>query len=162
MTALKQNEITKSSQFYENLYHEFFSDLKNAKHLMTQYYKIREIARIQSLVVSDYKKVWWLLQKDPNFSSEELKQMSGNYQSILERSLENTDLLIYVISTFSVSMTESERIKLISDVETKVKENLKVLQHYNFHNGLISLQRAKSAVQREHLKSLYELKPLNQ
>jgi len=162
MTARKLNEISRSSHFYNQLYEEYFAELKNAKHMITQYHKIREIARIQSLVVTEYQKVWWLLQKDPNFSAGELRQMSHNYQDILESSLMNTDLLIHVISSYSSSMTDGQRLKLIRNVETKVYKNFKVLQHYNRHNGLISLQRAHTSQQQKHIKLLYGLKPINQ
>src|SRR5690606_25685000 len=49
MTALKLNEITKTSHFYNTLYEEYFAELKSAKHMTTQYHKIREITRIQSI-----------------------------------------------------------------------------------------------------------------
>jgi len=162
MTALKLNEITKTSHFYNTLYEEYFAELKSAKHMTTQYHKIREITRIQSLVVSDYQKTWWLLRKDPHFTAEEIKQMSFNYDSILENSLQNTDLIVHIISSFSTSMTDGQRLKLISYVEAKVQKNYKILRHYNFHNGLISLQRANTAAERNHIKTLYELHPINQ
>src|SRR5690606_36230723 len=139
MTAMRLNEITKTSNFYNTLYEEYFAELKDAKHMINQYRQIREITRIQSMVVSEYQKVWWLLQKDPNFSAAELDQMSQDYQGILENSLKNTDLLIHIISSFSASMTDGQRLKLIKNVEAKVQKNFKVLRHYNFHNCLISL-----------------------
>lgn len=130
--------------------------------MITQYQKTREIIRIQCLVVSEYQKTWWLLQKDPSFSTGEIKQMCRNYQCILEDSLTNTALLIHILSSFSSSMTDRQRLKLISNAEAKVYKNFKVLQHYNFHNGLISLQRANTATQRNHIKLLYGLNHINQ
>lgn len=161
MTALKLNEISKASNFYSTLYEEYFAELKDAKHMINQYRQIREITRIQSLVVSEYQKVWWLLQKDPNFSAPELEQMSQDYQGILENSLKNTDLLIHIISSFSAHMTDGQRLKLIKNVEAKVQKNFRVLRHYNLHNCLISLQRADSVGQKDHLEKIYGLKSLN-
>lgn len=132
-------------------------NIKMEKHMSNQYLQIREITRIQSLVISEYQKVWWLLQKDPNFSATELEQMSLYYQCILASSLTNIDLLIHVISSFATSMTDGQRLKLIKNIDSKIQKNSKVLRRYNIHNCLTSLQRANSIVQKDHLKRIYGL-----
>lgn len=125
--------------------------------MSNQYLQIREITRVQSLVISEYQKVWWLLQKDPNFSAAELEQMSLYYQYILASSLKNIDLLIHVISSFATSMTDGQRLKLIKNIDGKIQKNSKALRRYNIQNCLTSLQRANSIVQKDHLKRIYGL-----
>src|SRR5690606_2709403 len=131
MSMLKLNAINKASIFYNTFYKKYFAVLKDAKLLINQHRNIQEIIRIQSIVVSEYQKVWWLLQNDPNFSAIEINQMRRNYHTILESSLNNNTLLIHIISSLSVRMTYGLRVNLIKNVGAKVQENFKVLRHYH-------------------------------
>lgn len=159
MTELKLNEIFKWSDFYTTLYRKYYSEFKEVKHVIKQYNRIREITRMQGLLVSDYQKVWWLLQIDPNFSAEELLKMSRVYEGILNISLTNTDLLIHIISSFSASMSDNQRLEIINRVGDQIEKNYRDLQHFNRAYIFITLQRADSQSQLQHLKKIYEINP---
>lgn len=157
---LKLNSLIKWPAFYISRYREYLSEPREVRYVIEQHYRIREITNIQSVLVSDFHKVWRLLQMDPNFSVEDLTQMSKVYRNILDNSLKNTDLLIHIASSFSSPMSNGQRHRLINRVGDKIEKNYRDLKHANKYHIFISLQRADSKSQIQLLRRIYGIKPL--
>ena len=84
MAKLKLDEITDWVKKQRDLYKEYYDELKKVKAVIAYYFKIKEIAQKQVLIVEEYQKAWNLFQKDRHFTAAELYYMQKVYEGMLD------------------------------------------------------------------------------
>lgn len=157
MSQLDLADIRDWVQAQKDLYDGYFRELWQVKTAIADYHRIAEIIQRQEKIVAAYNQVWGRLKNDPHFSPEELANIETVYAGILQESGKNLDLLFLVIKSFSLQMTDEERMEIIDKAGTGMERNLSDLNRFNNQNILLSLQRGKEAGDIDLLKKLYGL-----
>ena len=91
MSKLKLEEIAHWTNKQRELYQQYFTELQTIKSVVSGFQRIRDISRKQALIVSEYQKVWHLIQQDEHFTSREKEYMGKVYQGILTTTVTNLD-----------------------------------------------------------------------
>ncbi|AGA80546.1 hypothetical protein Echvi_4362 [Echinicola vietnamensis DSM 17526] len=156
LNKLKLEEIAEWGERQKELYGDYYDGLWKVKSAIAQYQKVRDIARMQGRLVTEYQKAWRHITASGQFSASELRWMEKVYLGILDHSVRNLEQVLGVVSAFNMKMDDGERLALIDRVEKKVRFNLSDLMRFNERNLLIARQRshAKGAV--KTLKDIHD------
>ena len=157
MSKLKLEEIADWVKKQRDLYKEYYDELKKVKAVVSYYFKIKQLAEKNLQVVEAYQRMWVLLSKDQNFKAAELAYMKKVYESILDETAKNVELLSSVVKSFTLQMTDAERLALIDKAAARVDLNYSELLSFNRENKMLSLSRAKTQQDIDAVKALYGL-----
>lgn len=157
MSQLRLDEIREWVQAQKDLYSDYFQELWQVKTVISDYHRVAEVVQRQEQLLAAYDHAWGLLRNDPHFSPGELSHMSAVYGGILKESEKNLDLLLSVVQSFSVQMSDAERMAMVDRAAAGMDKNLNDLTRFNNQNTLLSLQRSKEAGDIDLLKKLYGL-----
>nr|WP_295924720.1 conjugal transfer protein TraI [uncultured Dyadobacter sp.] len=157
MAKLHLDEITDWVKKQRDLYKEYYEELKKVKAVIAYYFRIKQIADKQVLIVEQYQKAWSLFSNDKHFTAGELLYMQQVYTGILAESARNVDLLTLVVKSFTLQMTDAARLKIIDQAARQVDKVFDELETFNHENRLLSLTRAHSEQDAKWVKALYGL-----
>lgn len=157
MSKLKLEQIADWVKKQRDLYKEYYDELKKVKAVISYYFKIKQLAEKNLQVVEAYQRMWALLQKDPGFTADERKYMKKVYDSILDETAKNVELLSSVVKSFTLQMSDAERLALIDKAAARVDNNCSDLLSFNRENKMLSLSRAKTQQDIGAVKALYGL-----
>lgn len=143
MSELHLQEITGWVQQQKDLYGAYYNELWQVKTILTDYHRIKEIYQKQTLLLSEYKRAWNLLQQDKHFTVSEISYMSQVYSGILDATVQNINQLLSVVSSFTTQMSDAKRMEIINQAGNQVDENYNDLHQFNTQNGMLSLSRTK-------------------
>lgn len=157
LSKLKLREITDWTERQRDLYKGYFEELNKVKTIIGYYQRVRDIARKQAGLVEEYRRAWAMLRSDPRFTPGEVEYMAGVYQGILAATVENIDQLALVVRSFATSMSDAQRLEIITGVDSAVDGNLADLRRFNTENAMLSMQRAKSQAEVDRIRQWYGL-----
>lgn len=157
MAKLHLDEITDWVRKQRDLYKQYYDELRKVKAVVAYYFRIKQIASKQALIVEHYQKAWSLFSRDKHFTAPELLYMQQVYSGILKESERNVDLLALVVKSFTVQMTDVARLEIIDRVAAQVDKVYDELESFNQENRLLSLSRAHSEQDAKWTKALYGL-----
>lgn len=155
MSKLKLDQITDWVSKQRELYRQYYDELKKVKSVIAYYFKIKQIAEKQLLILEICQKTAQIYQADKHFSQAELSHIRQIHQGILQQSAQNTDLLLLVVKSFSVQMTDAARLQLIEQTSENIDQLFEELISFNRQNQTLSLSRAKSEFDARVTKQLY-------
>lgn len=155
LSKLKLEEIADWSEKQRDLYQQYFNELQTVKSAISGFQRIREISQMQARIVSAYQKVWAVIQADEHFTIKEKEYMANVYTGILSTTVENLDQMALLVKSFTLQMSEGERLELINDTASRVDQNYQDLISFNLSNGQLSLQRASTNKEIRQIRDLY-------
>lgn len=157
MAKLQLDEITDWVKKQRDLYKAYYEELKKVKTVISYYFRVKQIAEKEALIVSQYQKAWSLFSNDKHFSARELAYMAQVYTGILEETAKNVDLLTLVVKSFSTQMSDVKRLEIIETTATQVDKVYDELSSFNEENKLLSLSRSKNELDAKVIKELYDI-----
>lgn len=157
LSKLKLQEIADWTQKQKDLYQEYFDELKQVKTIIAYYKRVSDIIDKQKQLVAEYKQSYALVQQDKHFSASEIKYMYSVYSGIIDESVKNLDQLLSIIESFTVSMSDAERLKIINRSADGIEQQISDLRKFNNQNSQLSLQRSKDLEEVNAVKKLYGL-----
>lgn len=157
LSKLKLKEIADWTQQQKNLYQEYFNELWQVKNVIAYYQRITDIISKQKQLVAEYKRTYALVQQDKHFSTKEIQYVYAVYSGIVDESVKNLDQILTIVESFTVQMSDAERLKIISRAADGIDEQISDLKHFNNQNIQLSLQRSKSLSEINAVKQLYGL-----
>jgi len=159
LSKLKLQEIANWTEKQRDLYQNYFNELQTINSAISGYQRIREISKKQARIVSEYQKVWAIIQQDKHFTSNEIEYMAKVYSGILATTVQNLDQMALLVKSFTLQMSEGERLELINSTADRVDQNYQDLVSFNQGNGLLSSQRASSSDELIQIQTLYGINP---
>lgn len=158
--VLSKTKLTEISGWVEKqrkLYEDYFQELKEVKHTLIYYQRIKDIIEDQVAMVKEYKAAWTLFRQDRNFTAAELEYMNEVYTGMLGESVKAIDQLLLVVNAFTTQMTDAARMEIINTAANEMEMGFMDLKAFNNQHKLISLQRASARGEIEYIKKLYGL-----
>ena len=155
MAKLKLDEITDWVKKQRELYKEYYDELKKVKAVIAYYFRVKEVAQKQVLILDEYQRTWTLFQKDRHFTAAELYYMQKVYEGMLDETSKNVDLLTLVVKSFSTQMSDAKRLEIIDRAATQADKVYDELSSFTHENKLLSLSRANSEFDAKVVRELY-------
>lgn len=155
LSKLKLEEIANWSEKQRDLYKKYFDELQTVKSAISGYQRIREISQKQARIVSEYQKCWAVIQADEHFTLKEKEYMARVYTGILSTTVENLDQMALLVKSFTLQMSEGERLELINETAERVDQNYQDLISFNLSNSQLSLQRGSNSNEISQILDLY-------
>lgn len=153
---LKLDEISDWSRKQKELYQNYYEELKKVKDIVNSYRRIREITQKQLRLVEAYQTAWNLILQDSHFNDQEIAHMHRVYSGILERSMANVEQISLILESYSLQMSDAERLQIINAVSDDIDRNYDDLRLFNKQNRLLSLQRSKTQQDKDRIRQLYQ------
>ncbi|WP_159477703.1 conjugal transfer protein TraI [Dyadobacter sp. 3J3] len=155
MAKLKLEQIADWVKKQRDLYKKYYDELKTVKAVISLYFRIKEIAQKEALIVEQYQKAWALFHNDKHFTADELLYMQKVYTGIIEQTAKNVDLLTLVVKSFTTQMSDAKRLEIIDQAAKQVDKVYDELTTFNNENKRLSLSRAKDELDAKVIKELY-------
>lgn len=155
LSKLKLDEISDWTQKQKDLYKGYYEELAKVKSIITYYQRIKEITRKQTKLVEEYERAWNLFRKDAHFKESEILYMERVYTGILEESVKNIDQIFLILDSFTTQMSDLKRLEIINKAADQIDANYDDLTLFNQQNIMLSLQRAKTEADVNHVKEFY-------
>ena len=155
MAQSELGEIGSWQQKEKDLFSEYYTELWQVKEVLTDYQRIKDIAKRQVQLIGEYHQAYALFQQDKHFSASEIQYMSTVYSGILDASARNLDQLYLVVNSFSTQMTDAQRLRKVDEAEEGMNNNYYAFRRFNEQNVMLSLQRTRSEQDLATIKQLY-------
>lgn len=156
--SLGYNSVKDISQGNFSLHKTFLDGLMEVSPTVKKYRKVGEIISMEVSLVSEYKIALKRFQNDDNFNAGELDYISGVYDNLVKKSLENIDDLTTVVTANKLRMSDDERLKAIDNIYKDMEIKVTFLNHFNNSTSALALQRKRSKNDLTGLGNIYGLK----
>ena len=157
LSELKLNEIAEWTEKYRKLYEQYYDELWKVRNILSTFQRVRQIMDRQVRLVDEYTKAWKLIQRDDQFTQEELDYIYKIYTGILRESVNNLNQLLLVTNSFKTQMTDAQRLHIISEAGDHIEQNLSDLLTFISNVYQVSLSRARDQSEVDRVKKLYGL-----
>jgi hypothetical protein len=149
------NAIKDISEGNFSLHEAFLDKLLQVSPIVKEYKRVADIMSFQQKIFTGYTSAFSNFKSSGNFTIEEINYLSGVYNNLFDKSLENLNELLMIITAGSLRMTDDERIAAIDRIYLDISDKLNFLNVFNNNTGLLSVQRAKEKNQIDVSRKLY-------
>ncbi|WP_313258245.1 TerB family tellurite resistance protein [Sphingobacterium sp.] len=126
-----------------NLHKTFLDALLRVSPTVRRYHKVADIIQMQLNILETCRTFNRQLNKKNLFQDGELSYLVKIYQGLLDRSLNNLEELVMVLSDRALSMNDSERLHAIDGIHDEMQEMTIFLRKFSNDSKLLLLQRKK-------------------
>jgi hypothetical protein len=109
----------------------------------------------QTRLLSEYKIAYNNYKNSGLFNPDEIAYLGKVYSNLIDKSVNNLNDLITIITANQLRMSDAERLKGIDKIHADMQEELLFLRHFNNNNSVLALQRAKEQNEINVMKKLY-------
>lgn len=151
----KVKEIT-SGNF--QLHEAFLDGLYLVNPEIKKYRRVADIIQYQVNLVKEYKAAYISFINSDVFNAQQLRYISSVYQNLFEKSVQDLDKLIMIITARQMRMSDDERLRAIDGIFEEMKRKLVFLRSFNGQNAVLAMQLIKD---RFEIQSIREMHGLN-
>src|SRR5258705_13979585 len=116
------NTIKNLSQGNFNLHQMFLDGLMQVSPVVKKYKKVADIIACQGMIVKEYKSAFNRFKKSGQFNFKEIDYMGDVYKNLFDKSLQNLDELLMVITANRLRMSDDERLTAIDRIFDNVED----------------------------------------
>ena len=154
------NTIKDISEGNFDLHKTFLDGLMEISPAVKKYKRIVDIISLQSLLVKEYKNAFNRFKKSNLFNLKETEYMGSVYKNLFDKSLQNLDELLMVITANQLRMSDDERIAAIDTIYDSIEDQFSFLQDFNTSTQYLSLQRKSEQVEIEMSRRIHGYTPI--
>ncbi|BAV04446.1 hypothetical protein SAMN05421788_110181 [Filimonas lacunae] len=155
LSKLKLQDIADWTNKQKQLYSDYFDELWRVKTVITYYNRLAQIYNMQKQIVTEYGIAYSIISQDNHFTPAEQDRIHTIYTNLLTESLSGIDDVIGMMKSFTVQMSDADRLVIINKTADALEEHLSDLREFNQDNKLLSLQRSKNQEEIDFIKKLY-------
>jgi len=134
---------------------EYYDALKSVHNLVKDAKKVQNtillVGDISDIYVSNFQK----MLSDSHYTVSELSAIASGYAKLLEQASDMLLELKDVVNVNGLSMTDSERMGIVSDVYERLKKHRNLVMYYTRKNISVSYLRAQKTGDTDRVMSLY-------
>lgn len=157
MAKSKLKDISGWMEQQRKLYDEYYQELKQVRQSIAMLQEVKRIAAQQEQILQAYKAGYAAVRKDDHFSDQERAYIAQVYGGIMEQSNRHLERLLMVVNSFRTQMSDGKRLELIAGVAADMNSCLSDIRKFNNQNKLLSLQRARGALEIDNTARLYNI-----
>jgi len=151
------NVVKNIAQGNFSLHEVFLDGLWLVSPEVRKYYRIADIIRYQSAILSEYRSAFKRFTAGGTFSAGELNYLAKVYRKLFDQSLDNLDQLAMVITANKMRMSDEERLAAIDRIFTGTEDMLLFLRSFNQSTSLLGLQREREKADVEGLGDYFKI-----
>lgn len=140
-----------------SLHETFLDKLLQVSPVVKEYTRVADIISCQQKILSGYTSAFSNFKKDGNFTIEEITYLENVYSNLFDKSLDNLNELLMIITAGSLRMTDDERIAAIDRIYLDINDKLSFLNVFNNNTGLLAIQRQKAKNEVDVSRKLYNI-----
>ena len=141
-----------------NLHKAFLDGLLAVSPAVQKYARVVDIVEDQGKIVSEYKAAYHVFSSNPHFSPDELVYLSTVYNNLIEKSEQNLENLLNIMTASKLRMNDAERLQAIDRLYADTHGQLSFLRNFNSRAGALALERSKSEQDVDGVRSPYGVK----
>lgn len=146
------------SQGNFNLHKTFLDGLLSVNPEIAKYKRVADIAQYQLSIVKEYKSAYTSFRQSGNFTPEEIDYMAKVYSNLFNKSLQNLESLLMVITASKLRMSDDERLTAIDGILSGMEDQLSFLKSFNNQAKMLGLQRKLEQHDVNSSRELYNIK----
>jgi hypothetical protein len=124
--------------------HEFFLDgLMTINPKIKNFERVGDIINYQLQILKEYKNAFQRFNESKIFTGDEIKYIGNVYSNLFDRSIDNVDELIIIITSGKLRMNDAERLSAINNIYDRIIDQISFLRSFNQQAAVLGLQRAK-------------------
>jgi len=143
------NTVRSLAQGSFNLHQAFLNGLLSVSPAVKNYVRVADIISTQASLVSEYKTA--LTQ----FKGTNINYISGVYGNLFDRSLDNLDELVTILTDGQLRMSDAERLAAIDGIDADMHSQLSFQRSFLSQSSLLVAQRQQASQETRQLQSLY-------
>lgn len=153
------NAVKEISEGTFSLHKLFLDNLLSVSPAVKQYVRVVDIINAQARLVSEYKAALAHFRGIQLFNSADVTYLQSVYTNLFDRSLDDLDELLMVITDGKLRASDAERLSAIDHIYKNMEDKLEFLHAFNNNAGLLGTQRQKALEENQALLRLYGIQP---
>ena len=153
------NAIKDIAQGNFSMHQLFLDGLLSVSPTVKKYARTVDIINGQQTLVNEYKTAMANFKGLHLFSSSDINYLQSVYDNLFDRSLQNLDELLMVITDNQLRASDAERMNAIDRIYRDMEDKLEFLRDFNNKTGLLAAQRQKALQENQSLQRLYGIQP---
>jgi hypothetical protein len=149
------NAVKDLSQGNFSLHKTFLDGLMQVSPAVRKYKKAADIVTLQIQLVKEYKSAFSRFKKLNIFNVDELDYLESVYSGLFDRSVQNLDELLMVMTANQLRMNDAERIHAIDRIYADIEDKLEFLRSFNNRTQVLAVQRYQELQENKTLRDLY-------
>jgi hypothetical protein len=149
------NTIKSIAQGNFNLHSAYLNGLLAVSPSVKNYIRVAGILSNQATLVAEYKSSLKTFSASGLFSASEINYITTVYGNLFDKSLDNLDELVMVLTDNTLRMSDAERLTAIDHIYDDMQDKLSFLRQFNGKTGILANQRQNDIQQSNILKNLY-------
>jgi hypothetical protein len=152
-------KIRDISQGNFKLHQGFLDSLLLVSPTVQQYKKVAIIISYEAQLVREYKAAFNRFKASNLFNPKEIGYMNGLYDNLFDKSMQNLDELMIVLTSGKARMSDDERIQAIDRIYDDMVDKLSFLRSFNNGTNVLAVQRGRESVDTKVSQRLHGLPP---
>jgi hypothetical protein len=140
-----------------SLHKVFLDGLLEVSPEVKKYRRIVDIVAIQLQLIKEYKVALKRTRASNLLNEGELDYLERVYGQLINRSVDNLNDLITVITAQQLRMSDEERLAAIDQIFKDMSNKLEFLRHFNNETSVLLLQRKKEQTDAEGLDKILDV-----
>jgi hypothetical protein len=153
------NTIKDIAQGNFSMHKLFLDGLLTVSPTVKKYVRIADIISSQRTLVTEYKTALAHFKSVQLFNTADIAYLQSVYDNVFNRSLQNLDELLMIITDNQLRASDAERINAIDRIYKDMEDKLEFLRTFNNKAGLLATQRQKALEENQSLQRLYGIQP---
>ena len=149
------NTIKSIAEGNFNLHNAYLNGLLQVTPGIKNYVRVADIISAQATLVSEYKAAFSTFNQSGAFSATELNYITGVYANLLNKSLDDLEALVMVLTDGTIRASDAERLSAIDHIYNSMQDKLAFLRMFNGKAGVLGTQRQTELQQTQTLQSLF-------
>jgi DNA repair ATPase RecN len=149
------NTIKSLAEGNFNLHSTYLNALLQVSPAVKNYVRVADIISGQTTLVSEYKAALKGFSSSGAFSPAEINYLTSVYANLFNRSLDNLDELVMVLTDSKLRASDAERLTAIDHIYNDMQDKLAFLRMFNGKAGILATQRQQQQQEINNLQSLY-------
>ena len=149
------NTIKDLAQGNFNLHNTFLNSLLSINPSIKNYVRVADIIQAQSSLVSEYKKAQQQFTQSGMFTAGEMNYVASVYSNLVDKSLDNLEELVMVLTDNSLRMSDAERLSAIDRLYGDMQDKVNFLRDFNSKTAALGQQRQHKLNDNTTLYSLF-------
>jgi len=149
------NTVRSLAQGSFNLHQAFLNGLLSVSPAVKNYVRVADIISTQASLVSEYKTALTQFKGTNTLNPTEINYISGVYGNLFDRSLDNLDELVTILTDGQLRMSDAERLAAIDGIDADMHSQLSFQRSFLSQSSLLVAQRQQASQETRQLQSLY-------
>jgi hypothetical protein len=133
--GVKEQELTKVfSEKNMMLAKTWYDGLLQVSNAVRNYRRVQSVFEKQGRIIQTYSTAIETLRQSPFVKPEQLSTMTSVYTKMLTESANTLSDLQTIVSPAMLKMTDAERMRFIDKLDTKISDQLGLIQYYTQRN----------------------------